>query len=640
MRNNISLIAAILLIAGCSRPEAGLLPLSDTSVPSKIINPQVEALDNGVVVFLSSADAAQALADGGKYRLSPVFASVEGNETLEKKYGLDRWFKVSSAELDVRRLADMLAMEDAVVSIEFNYRHERPSELSEIAVENSLTKAVAAEGPVTMNDPLFKTQWYLHNSGNKEMFGQSTVAGTDVSIKDAWRLEAGDPRIIVAVVDEGIKYTHPDLADAMWVNSGEIPDNGIDDDKNGYVDDIHGYNFVADGPISWDRYGDIGHGTHVAGLVGAVNNNGIGISSVAGGSGKGDGVRLMSCQIYSGPTAESTAAYAAAIKYAADNGASVLQCSWGEPSGRYKSDAAFEQGLSVIKTALDYFRDPLKANCPAVSRNIVVFSAGNEWEPLACYPGAYRDYICVSAVSQDNLPAWYTNFDKGVNIAAPGGDNTFDITILSTVPNETDEAKGDYAFMHGTSQATPIVSGIVALGLSYALDLGRTYDADDFKSLVLTSVNSLEPYLTGSKTTPSGTMLHMNDYKGKMGTGVIDAWKLLMNIEGMPFVTVKTGSEAVIDLKEWFGDDAAYLTWKDINMTDEDKTALGITSSEIDSEGKLHITCTSTGCGKISIDAVAGGTAEGTELQPGGVIVTRTISIVSRHNVSTNGGWL
>lgn len=638
MMNKIILICtAILLLAGCSKPQAGLQS-SEVTAPSKVINPQVDALDGGVIVRLISSEAAQAMSVYGE--VSPVFPSTPGKEGVEKKYGLDKWFSIRCEGTDPRELASRLEEDESVEIIEFSTAQQRPYDVSEMSVQDLMTRAAVPSEPVTMNDPLFKSQWFLHNNGSKDMFGSKNVAGTDVSIRDAWRLEGGDPSVIVAVVDEGIKYNHPDLAAAMWVNTDEIPDNGIDDDKNGYVDDIHGYNFLENGPVSWNKSGDSGHATHVAGLVGAVNNNGIGISSVAGGTGNGDGVRLMSCQIFSGSTPDNVSAYAAAIKYAADNGASVLQCSFGESSGRYTSDKAFEEGMSVVKDALDYFRDPANAKCKAVSRNIIVFSAGNEYEPMACYPGAYRDYICVSAISQDNLPAWYTNYGKGVNIAAPGGDNAVGITMLSTVPNETDPAKGDYAFMHGTSMATPVVSGIVALGLSYALKLGRTYDADDFKSMVLTSVNSIESQLTGTKTTPSGTLMRLDSYKGMMGTGVIDAWKLLMNVEGVPFTTVKTGSEAVIDLSKWFGEDARHLTWTGSEAEKDDQKALGLSKCEIDSEGRLHVTCDNVGCGKIKVHAIAGGSVEGSQNAPGGMKISRTISLVSRHNVSTSGGWL
>lgn len=143
---------------------------------------------------------------------------------------------------------------------------------------------------------------------------------------DAWKLTGGDPRIIVAVLDEGVKYTHPDLTANMWVNEAEIDGDGIDNDGDGYVDDVHGYNFVDDGPITWNvtknvsgvPQSDSGHGTHVAGTVAAVNNNGIGVAGIAGGTGKGDGVRIMSCQIFSGTVSTNDYNTAKAVKYATD----------------------------------------------------------------------------------------------------------------------------------------------------------------------------------------------------------------------------------------------------------------------------------------------------------------------------------
>lgn len=160
----------------------------------------------------------------------------------------------------------------------------------------------------------------------------------------------------MAVVDEGVAYNHPDLAANMWKNEKEIPGNGIDDDGNGYVDDVYGYNFSMDEPqISWNklrasdgRTCDQGHGTHVAGVVAAVNNNNVGISGIAGGSGKGDGVRIMSCQIYSGGKNCTEEYLAKAIRYAADNGASILQCSWGYPAGGITSDKLYKKNQPLV----------------------------------------------------------------------------------------------------------------------------------------------------------------------------------------------------------------------------------------------------------------------------------------------------
>lgn len=617
-----------------------LLVLSCTGEPfeaqngsafSKAVNSACGEADGQMLVRFSDPTA---IPDG--IVAERLFSSVKGKETIEKKYGMDQWYAVTPPDgMEMSELATKLEAEPNVICYEFPNRLVRPFVKDEIELhEEIMTKAAS---PVTMNDPLFKSQWFLYNNGDKNTFGSTNVAGTDVDIRDAWRLTAGDPSIIVAIVDEGVKTTHPDLAANMWVNSGEVPGNGIDDDNNGYVDDVHGYNFAADGEISWGLQGDEGHGTHVAGLVAAVNNNGIGVSSVAGGSGNGDGVRLMSCQIFSGAARNDNAAVARAIKYAADNGASVLQCSFG--LGSYYSDKAFSESLSPVKTAYDYFRDPANANCSAVDGNIVVISAGNSHNSRAEYPGAYRDYICVSAISQDNLPAWYTNYGDGVNIASPGGDNTLGLTMLSTVVSESDANKSDYGFMHGTSMATPVVSGIAALGLSYAKKLGRHFSRDEFESIILSSVNPLESGLQGTKNTPSGTM-DLARFKGKMGTGVIDAWKVLMNIEGVPFVTVKTGENTDIDLCSLLGGDAEHITVTSVEISSADKNAVGISRELTVHDGKLSVLCEKVGCARITLKAIAGGDKLGTETDMGGKEFSRTISIVSRQNVGQTNGWL
>ena len=338
-------------------------------------------------------------------------------------------------------------------------------------------------------------------------------------------------------MDQGVKYTHPDLAANMWINTQEKNGaTGADYDGNGYIDDIYGYNFVTRGAVSWDREvwvggenkGDSGHGTHVAGTVAAVNNNGVGVCGVAGGTGRNDGVKLMSCQIFSGNDATSGAitTSAEAIKYAADNGAAIIQCSFGSKAGAYTSDSAYERGSGVQYNAIKYFIE--SQNCDAVGGGVVIFAAGNDATAMSGYPGAYHDYISVTSFSPDYLPAYYTNYGPGCNISAPGGDYKISADaaktyaeVLSTVPSELSEYNGaDYGFMQGTSMACPHVSGVAALGLSYALEKGKKFTLDEFKTMILTSVNDMETYLDGSKTG-----LVLADYRKKMGTGSIDAYR-------------------------------------------------------------------------------------------------------------------
>jgi subtilisin family serine protease len=177
-----------------------------------------------------------------------------------------------------------------------------------------------------MNDPLLGQQWNLVNNG--ELFCKDgivkSVKDADVQCAEAWERSTGDESVIVAVLDEGIFIDHPDLRDNIWENKAETYRSNKDNDNNGYVGDRYGYNFVHNSGIiiSNDIY-DSGHGTHVAGVIAAVNNNGRGVASIAGGNGSGGGVKIMVCQIFSGNVATSILSTVRAIKYAADNGAVV-----------------------------------------------------------------------------------------------------------------------------------------------------------------------------------------------------------------------------------------------------------------------------------------------------------------------------
>ena len=656
---------------------------------TKIVNTPVDAVEGELLICLNAEASANIRAGKATELMSsntvdlksikPIFKVTENNAKYMRKYQLDRWFKVNFEGAALPQAAAELAQFGEVSRVQYN-KHVQYGSDTKAAAWTADESAESAELP--FNDPLLKDQWHYINTGSKDI-ASAAVEGADIAVKDVWgKLNVkGSSDIIVAIVDGPVKYDHVDLAGNMWVNNAEKNGRpGVDDDKNGYTDDVYGWNCDQDTcKIVYNVYGESGHGTHVAGIVGAVNGNNEGVCGVAGGTGNNDGVRLMSCQIFTAGMSSNVNSAAIAFVYAADNGAQIAQCSFGYQNSTYGSDMEYFQNYSLEYFAIQYFldKDRFKEVENRMNRKspidgpLAIFASGNDGMDRSSYPGALMECICVTGIGPDGYPAYYTNFGPGCNIAAPGGDyylNTINSKsqILSTYISEV--GGQDYAYMGGTSMACPHVSGVAALGLEYASKLGKTFTREEFVSRLLTSVSDLDSKLnsgykfmgydptTGSEVTPRP----YSTYQYNMGTGLVDAWKFMMSIEGTPCLSVKLDEEGYYDLADFFGEAASYLTYKSITMSSADMKALGISSTrdlKIEN-GRLYIYASKPGSAKVTVKAIAGGkevagnqvvdwtgnkdyvTVPNSNDKMGGMEVSREFSIVVRGVGSSNGGWL
>ena len=542
----------------------------------------------------------------GTYHFERIFPVDAKNEERTRAAGLHLWYRVKFDEnTDLREAANRLGKLGEISKVQGNGHIQRAykkqnyrSYISESALQQKVASRVVMAGN-SFSDPGLATQWHYANSGSnlfdyQNELGNGSEIGCDVGCMEAWKKCTGDPSIIVAVLDEGVMNTHPDLAGNIWVNEGEELYADTDADGNGYKDDKYGYNFVSNtGIISWTEASDTGHGTHVAGTIAAMNGNGIGVCGIAGGDGsENSGVKLMSCQVFSGDAGVTLDAEARAIKYAADNGAVILQCSWGYNSSLASiiegytpgpgSEEEWESLYPLEKEALDYFINNAGSPNGVIDGGLVIFASGNEYAGMPAFPGAYSKCVSVSAVAADFTPASYTDYGKEVTISAPGGDTEYynpvgkndpeswtdgiySGSILSTwIQNGT----AAYGFMDGTSMACPHVSGVAALGLSYAVKQHRHFKASEFIELLKASTKSLDSWYGNGKVKTyyrnhlsagaSPTRVELSKYIGKMGAGLVDAGMLLNNIEGsgsdmvVPNIYVAESATSTLDLAYYF----------------------------------------------------------------------------------------
>lgn len=579
MKNRfLAITPLILTLAGCNgigdNDNNG--PVSGDDRPIVVFSPDA-AIEGEIIVKMRPGAADEQITRAGTgisgdSQLDRVLMSV-GSISFERLFpdcgrferrtkaeGMDRWFIARYDEtVPAAEVAAMLTECDGVEVIEYSiptasseYSKVSPElEYEEVPTTKAYSSARNVPFPFNESVRSQRMQWHYNNPGN--VYANSTVAGADADVYAAWQLCTGDPDVIVAVVDQGVKYDHEDLAANMWVNKGEIPDNGIDDDGNGYIDDVHGYNFTDNkGSITFSV--DYMHGTHVAGTIAAVNNNGLGVNGIAGGSGKGDGVRIMSCetlgQSESGNSGGGLGAQVRAIKYAADNGAVICQNSWGYTAGALSKNDWTRGNYSALSEAISYFVkyagiDENGVQEGPMAGGIVIFAAGNDASDELCYPASDESVISVASTSWLGTPSYFTNYGKWVSISAPGGDLSLNSVYGGVFSTSVAEDGGSaYEGINGTSMACPHVSGACALAVSwyYGPEKRKGLTSEMLKEALLSSVTPVDPFCEAP-------------YFGNMGAGSLDTYGLLLAVKKVamiPDVSLRVGGEKTVDLKDYF----------------------------------------------------------------------------------------
>jgi subtilisin family serine protease len=305
----------------------------------------------------------------------------------------------------------------------------------------------AAEPVEAPNDPYYKQQWYLHNDGTLNVWNAKIDA--DINIPEAWEITKGDENITIAILDTGIGFTEPDLSGRLWQNTDEIEGDEIDNDQNGYIDDVNGYDFVNKQSLPRD---DNGHGTGIAGIIAATADNSIGISGINQNS------RLMICKVLNGSLAGKYSDWIAAIYYAVENGADIINMS-----------VIGKDDSKLLQEAVEY----------AHSRGVAIFaSMGNEKVGEKRFPAAYSETIAIGSSDPDDRRSTSfngssttgSNYGAHLDFLAPGKY----ILSLNRVPGAT-------TVWSGTSMSSAVACAVGSLLLS----VNSSLTVDELQSLLV-----------------------------------------------------------------------------------------------------------------------------------------------------------
>lgn len=494
---HISFVLLALLFVGCARelaPEVQEeIPVQEevqAIVPGQAIvqfdDAMIELIESDLEagnVQTKSSELNSILDALGIESMTRVFSHGGEFEPRHRAAGLHKWYKVVySSDIPVTKATSDLEKINGIESVEPVRNIRRTS---------------------TFDDPRLKYQWHYYNDGSLD---SSHKAGADVNVTPVWEnYTTGRPEVIVAVVDGGVDFEHEDL-------------------KSNY---LKGKSFVRE----YDKVVPHDHGTHVAGTIAAVNNNGIGVSGLAGGDAAKNqpGVKILSCQIFApnpdDPSKDLGGDGADAIVWGADNGAVISQNSWGYVyESAEDAAAAAKKGIkgTALAKAIDYFienagKDANGSQVGPMSGGIVIFASGNSgWQndPI----GEYESVLSVGSISPDYTRAYYSNYGDWVDIAAPGGSVDYgNGMVLSTVPDNK------YGNMQGTSMACPHVSGVAALVVSH--HGGKGFTPSKLREMLIKGANS-SVMSKNAKIGPLVDALGAITYGGKTPPAVVSQAKV------------------------------------------------------------------------------------------------------------------